>query len=119
VNDRSDEVVDATRRTRLAAERTTLAWWRTALTSFAVAVGAGKIAPDVTGGRRWPYEALGAGYAALGLLLVLYGLRRQRAVDAALDRGEFQATEGRFLVLLAGCGVLLGTFTLVIVVVNP
>lgn len=28
---------DAVRRTRLAAERTELAWWRTALTSIAIA----------------------------------------------------------------------------------
>lgn len=34
-----DEARDATRRTRLANERTYLAWWRTGLMSFA-AVGA-------------------------------------------------------------------------------
>ena len=35
---------DATRRTRLANERTYLAWWRTGLTAFAVSFGAGRIA---------------------------------------------------------------------------
>ena len=30
-----EDVVDATRRTRLAVERTYLAWWRSALTAFA------------------------------------------------------------------------------------
>ena len=117
--ERPHEVFDATRRTRLANERTYLAWWRTSLTSFAVAIGAGKIVPEVTKASHWPYELLGAGYAVLGLLLVVYGLRRQRAVDAALDRGEFAATEQRFLALLTGCGVVLGVFTLVLVVVNP
>ena len=119
MSERHEEVVDATRRTRLAAERTYLAWWRTALTSFAVAIGAGRIAPDVTGGTRWPYELLGAGYAVVGVLFVAYGLRRQRSVEAALDRGEFQGTEGRFLAVLAGLGLLLGMCTLVLVLVKP
>src|SRR5437870_13076633 len=33
-----DEALDATRRTRLANERTYLAWWRTGLTSLAVSL---------------------------------------------------------------------------------
>jgi uncharacterized membrane protein YidH (DUF202 family) len=33
-----DEGADAVRRTRLANERTYLAWWRTALTAFAVSI---------------------------------------------------------------------------------
>jgi len=34
------EVVEATRRTHLASERTCLAWWRTGLTSLTVGIGA-------------------------------------------------------------------------------
>src|ERR1043166_8707504 len=45
-----DEARDATRRTRLASERTYLAWWRTGLTAFAVAFGAGRVVPELTGG---------------------------------------------------------------------
>jgi putative membrane protein len=43
-----DEARDATRRTRLANERTYLAWWRTGLTAFAVSLGAGKLVPALT-----------------------------------------------------------------------
>jgi uncharacterized membrane protein YidH (DUF202 family) len=46
--------VDATRRTRLANERTFLAWWRTALGTLGLAVAVGKILPEVTAGRRRP-----------------------------------------------------------------
>ena len=42
-------MADSTRRTRLANERTYLAWWRTGLTTLAVAIGAGKIVPELTG----------------------------------------------------------------------
>src|SRR2546430_79024 len=46
-----DEVQDATRRTRLASERTYLAWWRTGLTAFAVSLGSGRLVPAIAGGR--------------------------------------------------------------------
>ncbi|MGZ5314068.1 MAG: DUF202 domain-containing protein, partial [Solirubrobacterales bacterium] len=42
-----DEARDATRRTRLANERTQLAWWRTGLTALAVAVGIGRVIPEL------------------------------------------------------------------------
>jgi putative membrane protein len=61
------EVVDATRRTRLANERTYLAWLRSALTALAVVVGAGKIVPGVTDVTHSPFELLAWLAAALGL----------------------------------------------------
>ena len=45
---------DATRRTRLANERTFLAWWRTALGAEGLAVVTGKLVPEVTEGAGWP-----------------------------------------------------------------
>jgi putative membrane protein len=50
--DRFDEAGDATRRTRLANERTYLAWWRTGLTAFAVSLGTGKLVPALTDEAR-------------------------------------------------------------------
>ena len=42
------ETQDAARRTRLANERTYLAWWRTGLAAFAVCIGIGRIVPGVS-----------------------------------------------------------------------
>src|SRR5436305_11772952 len=54
-----DQAGDATRRTWLANERTWLAWVRTGLTSTAVALGVGKLVPELAHAHtRWPYEAL-------------------------------------------------------------
>ena len=78
------DVVDATRRTRLANERTFLAWVRTALTAVAVAIGAGKIVPGVTDVAHWPFELLGAGFAALAVVLVAYGVQRFVRMEQAL-----------------------------------
>ena len=48
------ETADATRRTRLANERTYLAWWRTGLASLAVSVGTGRLVPALTNGPSGP-----------------------------------------------------------------
>ena len=112
---RAVSVEDATRRTRLANERTYLAWWRTGLTSLAVGVGAGKLIPEVAGGTAWPYEALGVGYSVLGLVFVLYGYRRQVEVEAAVRRGEWAPLDARVSLALAVAGAILGLATVAVV----
>jgi Predicted membrane protein len=80
---------DAIRRTRLAAERTELAWWRTALTSIAVAVGVGRVVPELSGTTtEWPYVVVGIGWALYAVALFGYGSIRSRRVELAVDRGE-------------------------------
>ena len=115
---RFDEAGDATRRTRLANERTYLAWWRTGLTAFAVSLGAGKLVPVLTKEPRWPYVVVGVGFALLGVAFVAYGFVRQRAVEAAITHGEFVRPDERLLALLAATGVMLGFALLLIVVVE-
>ena len=115
---RFDEAGDATRRTRLANERTYLAWWRTGLTAFAVSLGAGKLVPALTDETRWPYVVVGVGFALLGVAFVAYGFVRQRLVERAVARGEYVRPDERLIAAMTGIGVLLGFFLLVIVVVE-
>jgi putative membrane protein len=111
------EDVDATRRTRLANERTFLAWWRSGLTAFAVAIGAGKLVPAVADDvDAWPYELLGAGFAFLGVAFVGYGWVRQRAVDRALAAGSYAPPSGLAVALFTVGGVVLGLGVLLVVV---
>jgi putative membrane protein len=80
---------DAIRRTRLAAERTELAWWRTALTSIAVAIAVGRVVPELSGtSTEWPYLVVGVGWALYSVALFSYGSIRSRRVEIAVDRGE-------------------------------
>ncbi|HEV7639965.1 MAG TPA: DUF202 domain-containing protein [Gaiellaceae bacterium] len=109
-------VEDATRRTRLANERTYLAWWRTGLTAFAVAVGIGRIAPEVSHVKKWPYEVAGAGFAVLGLVFLVVGYARSRAVEEALDRGAFAPLSRMLALSLLVAGLALGAATLLILV---
>ncbi len=111
-----DEARDASRRTRLANERTLLAWWRTGLAAFAVSLGAGRLVPALTKGARWPYVVIGVGFGLLGLALFSYGLSRQRTVDRAIARGEYSPPDQRLLGILAGLGLVLGIALIAIIV---
>jgi putative membrane protein len=117
---RFDEAGDATRRTFLANERTSMAWWRTGLTSVAVGLGIGKIIPDLGSTEtRWPYYAIGTAYVLIGVVLMAYGTLRHRSVDEAVLRGEFAHPAPHFLWTITGLGALLGIATAVLIVIHP
>ena len=110
---------DAVRRTRLANERTFLAWLRTGLTALAVALGVGKVVPDIANaGHRWPYVVLGVGYAALGISLALYGARRHREVEAALDVREYARPDPRMILAFAWTTSVLAAGTAVVLIAS-
>src|SRR5438132_9239484 len=114
-----DETRDATRRTRLANERTYLAWWRTGLTAIAVCVGLGRIVPGVTHVTKWPYELVGAGYGVLGVGFMVLAHVRVRQVEAAVDRGEFARLDQRWSLALFVVGAVLGVAAIALVVFSP
>jgi putative membrane protein len=114
-----DEASDATRRTRLANERTYLAWWRTGLTTLAVSVGAGRLVPELSGGPKWPFELIGVAFAIVGIAFAIYGYLRYRDVDEALSRGEYAGLPGRGAVVFAGLGAILGLATVLLVLLHP
>jgi uncharacterized membrane protein YidH (DUF202 family) len=111
----NSEAWDAVRRTRLAAERTELAW-RTALTSIAVAIAVGRVVPELSGtGTEWPYLVVGIGWALYSVALFAYGSIRSRNVEAALASGRMipsSRTESRWL-MASGVGLCLATVGLI------
>ncbi|MEA2443019.1 MAG: putative rane protein [Thermoleophilales bacterium] len=111
---RFDEAGDATRRTRLANERTYLAWWRTGLTAFAVSIGSGKLVPALATGANWPYIAIGVGFAVVGVFCSGYAFWRYRAVDEAISRAQFAPPDERLVALLSGLGSVLGVVLVVV-----
>jgi putative membrane protein len=112
---RFDEAGDATRRTRLANERTYLAWWRTALAAFAVSIGAGKLVPALArGGATWPYTTIGIGFAIVGVFCSGYAFWRYREVEEAVSRAEFVPPDERLVALLSGVGAVLGILLVVV-----
>jgi putative membrane protein len=111
------QLVDATRRTSLAAERTWLAWWRTGLGAAAVAIGVGRVLPSIAGGSKWELRALGLGYGALAVVVLVIGGVRQSRVAEALRRGSYDQLSPRTVVWFTAAAVLLALATLVVIVV--
>lgn len=111
-----EPAVDATRRTHLANERTYLAWWRTAVATIALALGVGRLLPEVLDrGAVWPYAALGAAWALLGAGISVYAYVRKRAVDRALAEGRYAHPSGPALAALSAAGAVLALLTVALI----
>ena len=102
----------------MAAERTWLAWWRTALAATAGALAVGRLAPELLDVARWPYVVLGTGYAALAIGLLLIGAQRQRELEQALARNATAPLSFRLVALFTAGGVLLALVTVVLVITD-
>ena len=106
---------DPTRRTYFAEERTLLAWWRSGLAALGVALGVGRVVPALAKAPRGPFVALGAGYAVLGLIFVVYGSVRQRMQEDALAAGRFRSLDRGVVVALTALLAALSLATIVLV----
>jgi putative membrane protein len=100
----------------MAAERTWLAWWRTALGATAGALAVGRFAPELLNVARWPYILLGCGYAALAIGLSIVGAQRQRALEHALRTGGHTPLRFATVALFTVGGVALALTTIVLVI---
>jgi putative membrane protein len=108
--------VGAASRTGMAAERTWLAWWRTALGATAGALAVGRFAPQALNAPSTPYIVLGCAYGVLAVALLIVGARRQHGLQRAIERDEQEPLP---FVIVAGFtvgGVALALMTVVLVV---
>jgi putative membrane protein len=108
--------LDQARRTSMAAERTWLAWWRTALAATVGALGVGRLAPELLDVAAWPYVVLGAGYAGLAIGLLFVGARRQRELEHALHTGGHVPLRFRTVGVFTVGGIALALLTVVLVI---
>ena len=107
---------DVVQRTSMAAERTWLAWWRTALTATAGALAVGRFAPELLDVAPWPYVVLGTGYAGLAIALLVVGALRQRDLERAIEGDLPAPLSSRLMMLFTVGGVLLALTTIVLVI---
>jgi putative membrane protein len=108
--------LDQERRTSMAAERTWLAWWRTALGATAGALAVGRFAPQLLDVAAWPYILLGCGYASLAIGLLLVGAQRQRELEQALRTGDHAPLRFRTVGVFTVGGIVLAITTVVLVI---
>lgn len=105
------------RRTQMAGERTQLAWWRTGLAALAVALGVGRVVPELGHTTtRWPYVVAGVGFALWGILAIAYGTRQRREIERALreNRGLESGTWPTHTLAVGGIGLGLLTALLIL-----
>jgi uncharacterized membrane protein YidH (DUF202 family) len=107
--------IDVWQRTSMAAERTWLAWWRTALAATAGALAIGRLAPEVLDTAPWPYVILGCGYAGLAIALLVFGALRQRQLERAILDGVHAPLSFRLVAGFTVAGVVLAIVTVVLV----
>jgi uncharacterized membrane protein YidH (DUF202 family) len=74
--------------------------------------------PELSGGSRWPFEAIGIAFAIVGVAFMAYGYLRHRELDDALSRGEYTALPNRVAVLFTAIGGLLGLATILLVLLH-
>src|SRR6478735_581892 len=108
--------IDQARRTSMAAERTWLAWWRSALAASAGALAVGRFAPEVLQVAPWPYILLGCAYGALAVGLLITGAQRQRELEIAMRTGGLGPLSFRTVGVFTVGGVVLAVMTVVLVI---
>ena len=108
--------VDQMRRTSMAAERTWLAWWRSALAATVGALAVGRFAPDLLDVPTWPYVVVGCGYAVLAIGLLVTGAQRRRDLEASLYTDEHRPLSDALVTAFTAGGVVIALVTIVLVV---
>jgi uncharacterized membrane protein YidH (DUF202 family) len=109
---------DVTRRTWLAAERTWLAWWRTGIGASAVAIGVGRILPELTHGARWPFRALGIAYGVIAVAVLVIGAVRQQRTNNALRRGSYSELSSPTVMYLTAAAVVVSLGSIIVVAIR-
>lgn len=104
----------------LVAEHMYLSWWRTSLATLAVALGIGKVLPDLLdSGTAWPYLVVGVAWGLLAVALAVYGLVRQRELHKAIDADVIVSSHPLVVNVMAITGILLIIASAALVFVRP
>jgi len=84
-----------------------------------VAIAVGRVVPDLSDSQtRWPYVAVGVGFAFWGILAIGYGSFHQAVVARALEAGRFPSSRGWPVAVLAVSGLGLGMLTALLILLD-
>jgi inner membrane protein YidH len=106
----------APRRTWLAAERTFLAWLRTGLGALGLALAVGRLLPALVDADHVAFGLLGAGFAALGVFLLVLAAYRAQRTRAALAAGRPLPLDLWAIWTLTAFSIVLAAATIILIV---
>ena len=99
----------------MAAERTWLAWWRSALVALAGALAVGRVTPQVLHVASWPYVLLGVGFGLIAIGMVIVGaLRHERLARVTLTSAD-SSVDSRLIAAFSVAGVAVAACTLALI----
>jgi putative membrane protein len=105
----------APRRTWLAAERTYLAWLRTGLGALGLALAVGRLLPALIDASHLAFGLLGAGYAALGVFLLVLAAYRAHRTRTALTTGRPLPMDFWAVWILTAASIVLAVATIILI----
>jgi putative membrane protein len=108
----------APRRTWLAAERTFLAWLRTGLGALGLALAVGRLLPALVDADHVAFGLLGAGFAALGVFLLVLAAYRAQRTRAALAAGRPLPLDLWAIWALTAFSIVLAAATIILILVE-
>ena len=108
----------APRRTWLAAERTYLAWLRTGLGALGLALAVGRLLPALVDADHVAFGLLGAGFAALGVFLLVLAAYRAQRTRAALAAGRPLPLDVWAVWALTAFSIVLAAATIILILVE-
>jgi putative membrane protein len=108
----------APRRTWLAAERTYLAWLRTGLGALGLALAVGRLLPALVDADHVAFGLLGAGFAALGVFLLVLAAYRAQRTRAALATGRPLPLDVWAIWALTAFSIVLAVATIILIIVE-
>jgi putative membrane protein len=106
----------APRRTWLAAERTYLAWLRTGLGALGMALAVGRLLPALIDASHLAFGLLGAGFAALGVFLLVLAAYRAQRTRAALAAGQPLPLDFWVVWVLTAASIVLAVATIALII---
>jgi len=103
------------KQTLMAAERTWLTWWRSALVAAAGGLAVGRVTPEALHVASWPYVLLGVGYGVLALGLTIVGARRHRRLRDGILTAADAGIDTRAVALFSAGGIVIALCTIALV----
>ena len=83
-----------------------------------MAIGVGRILPELTHGARWPFRALGIAYGVIAVAVLVIGAVRQQRTSDALRRGSYSELSSPTVMYLTAAAVVVSLGSIIVIAIR-